>query len=104
MTLEGSTSEGLRAFDADNHYYEALDAFTRYVEPAFAKRCMQWAQVDGKTRLLVGGRVNRFLPNPTFSRLAAPGVAREVLPRRGRRPDRPAVRRAWTAPPGVPRP
>jgi predicted TIM-barrel fold metal-dependent hydrolase len=68
------TTAGLRAFDADNHYYEALDAFTRHIEPAFAKRCMQWAQVDGKTRLLVGGRVNRFLPNPAFSRLAAPGV------------------------------
>jgi hypothetical protein len=22
-----------RAFDADNHYYEALDAFTRHLDP-----------------------------------------------------------------------
>ena len=22
------------AFDADNHYYEALDAFTRHLDPA----------------------------------------------------------------------
>jgi predicted TIM-barrel fold metal-dependent hydrolase len=63
----------LRAFDADNHYYEAMDAFTRYMEPEFAKRTMQWATVDGKTRLLVGGKINRFLGNPTFSTLSAPG-------------------------------
>ena len=24
------------AFDADNHYYEALDAFTRHIEPQYA--------------------------------------------------------------------
>ena len=24
--------------DADNHYYEPLDAFTRYLEPAFRDR------------------------------------------------------------------
>ena len=24
------------AFDADHHYYEALDAFTRYIEPGFS--------------------------------------------------------------------
>ena len=59
-------------FDADNHYYEALDAFTRHLERGFEKRCMQWAQIGGKTRLLVGGRVNRFIPNPTFDPVAKP--------------------------------
>jgi predicted TIM-barrel fold metal-dependent hydrolase len=68
-----STVTHLRGFDADNHYYEAMDAFTRYIEPEYAKRTMQWAEIDGRTRLLVGGRVNRFIPNPTFDRLAAPG-------------------------------
>jgi hypothetical protein len=29
---------GLRAFDADDHDYEATDAFTRHVEPKFARR------------------------------------------------------------------
>ncbi|NUU23084.1 MAG: amidohydrolase family protein [Streptomycetaceae bacterium] len=66
--------EGFRAFDADNHYYEAVDAFTRHIEPEFRKRCMQWAQVDGKTRLLVAGKVNKFIPDPTFTNLARPGV------------------------------
>jgi predicted TIM-barrel fold metal-dependent hydrolase len=61
------------AFDADNHYYEAEDAFIRHVDPAMHKRCMQWANIDGKQRLLVAGRVNRFIPNPTFDPVARPG-------------------------------
>ena len=61
-------------FDADNHYYEATDAFTRHLDPAMRKRTMQWAEVDGKTRLLVGGKVNRFIPNPTFAAVSRPGV------------------------------
>ena len=61
-------------FDADNHYYEATDAFTRHMDPALAKRGMQWAEVEGKQRLLVGGKVNRFIPNPTFERVSTPGA------------------------------
>jgi predicted TIM-barrel fold metal-dependent hydrolase len=61
-------------FDADNHYYEATDAFTRHLDPGMRKRTMQWAEVDGKTRLLVGGKVNRFIPNPTFAAVSKPGV------------------------------
>jgi predicted TIM-barrel fold metal-dependent hydrolase len=60
-------------FDADNHYYEATDAFTRHLEPGLAKRTMQWAEIDGRQRLLVAGRVNRFIPNPTFDPVARPG-------------------------------
>lgn len=76
------SSPPFRAFDADNHYYEATDAFTRYIEPDMAKRCMQWAEVDGKTRLLVGGKVNKFIPNPTFDPIAHPGALEDYF--RGR--------------------
>jgi predicted TIM-barrel fold metal-dependent hydrolase len=61
-------------FDADNHYYEATDAFTRHLDPKLRKRTMQWADVDGKRRLLVGGAVNRFIPNPTFENVSKPGA------------------------------
>ena len=71
-----------RAFDADNHYYEAEDAFTRHIHPSMAKRCMQWAEVDGKKRLLVGGRINRFIPNPSFDPIARPGSLEDYF--RGR--------------------
>lgn len=62
-----------RIFDADNHYYEATDAFTRHLDPKLAKRTVQWATIDGKTRLLVAGKINRFIPNPTFDPVAKPG-------------------------------
>jgi predicted TIM-barrel fold metal-dependent hydrolase len=61
-------------FDADNHYYEALDAFTRHLDPKMRRRTMQWADVEGRTRLLVGGRINRFIPNPTFDPVSKPGA------------------------------
>ena len=67
------TSLAFAAFDADNHYYEATDAFIRHVDPKLHKRCMQWATVDGRERLLVAGRINRFIPNPTFDPVARPG-------------------------------
>ena len=60
-------------FDADNHYYEATDAFTRHIDPVMAKRTMQWAELNGKQRLLVAGKINRFIPNPTFDPVAKPG-------------------------------
>ena len=74
-----------RAFDADHHYYEAEDAFTRHVDPRLQPRAMQWAVINGKKRLLVGGRVNRFIPNPTFDPVARPGVLDEYF--RGRNPE-----------------
>ncbi|TFH19737.1 MAG: amidohydrolase [Acidimicrobiales bacterium] len=65
---------GFRPFDADNHYYEATDAFTRHIPNDMARRCMQWAQLGGKQRLLVGGKVNSFIPNPTFDPVSKPGA------------------------------
>lgn len=75
---------GFRLFDADNHYYEATDAFTRHLDPAFRRRGVQWATIDGKQRLLVHGRLNRFIPNPTFDPVARPGVLDDYF--RGRTP------------------
>jgi predicted TIM-barrel fold metal-dependent hydrolase len=71
-------------FDADNHYYEATDAFTRYLDKGMARRTMQWAEIDGRQRLLVAGAVNRFIPNPTFDPVAKPGSLDEYF--RGRNP------------------
>lgn len=65
---------GFRAFDADNHYYEATDAFTRHISKDMARRCMQWVELNGKQRLLVGGKVNNFIPNPTFDPVSKPGA------------------------------
>ena len=53
-------------FDADNHYYEAADAFSRHLDPALAPRCIQWAEIDGRSYHVIGGRVSRAVSNATF--------------------------------------
>jgi predicted TIM-barrel fold metal-dependent hydrolase len=71
-------------FDCDNHFYESRDAFTRYIEPEFKSRAIQWVEADGRTRLLAGGSINRFIPNPTFDPISKPGQLDEYF--RGRNP------------------
>jgi predicted TIM-barrel fold metal-dependent hydrolase len=60
--------------DADNHYYEALDSFTRHLDPALGARCVQWCEIDGRHHHVLGGRVSRAVKNPTFDPVAKPGV------------------------------
>jgi len=76
---------GFQVFDSDHHYYEAEDAFTRHVDKRMQPRCMQWAEVGGRKRLLVGGKVNRFIPNPTFDPVAQPGILDAYF--RGKNPE-----------------
>lgn len=60
-------------FDADQHYYEAVDAFTRYRDPDFAS-AVRWIEVDGYRKLLIGDRLFRMVANPSFDPVAKPGV------------------------------
>src|SRR5262245_30539719 len=60
--------------DADNHYYEALDAFTRHLDPALGPRCVQWCDIDGRKYHVVGGRVSRAVRNATFDPISKPGI------------------------------
>lgn len=62
-----------RPFDADNHYYESLDAFTRYQDPAMKRRGVQVLREGKRAYVLVADRVNRFIPNPTFNPVIVPG-------------------------------
>ena len=81
---------GFRAFDADHHYYEHEEAFTRHIDPRMKKRCMDWAVVNGRRRLLVGGKINRFIPNPTFDPVARPGSLDAFF--RGKNPEAKDIR------------
>lgn len=62
------------AFDADNHYYEALDAFTRHLDPRLGPRTVQWADIGGRKYHVVAGRVSRAVANPTFDPIARAGA------------------------------
>ncbi|MEZ4333687.1 MAG: amidohydrolase family protein [Myxococcota bacterium] len=68
---------GYGIFDADNHYYEATDALTRHLDPKLRRRVAEWAEVRGKPRLLIGGALNDFIPNPTFDPIGKPGALME---------------------------
>jgi len=66
-------------FDADNHYYEGHDAFTRHVPKAMHPRCVQWVTLEsGRKYHAIGGKIDRFT-NPTFDPISKPGVLRELF-------------------------
>jgi predicted TIM-barrel fold metal-dependent hydrolase len=67
------------AFDADNHYYEAIDAFTRHLDPALGPRCVQWADIDGRKYHVVGGRISRAVVNATFNPIAKAGAMHDYF-------------------------
>ena len=62
-----------RPVDADNHYYEALDAFTRHLDPEFKRRGVRVVRDGSHVEILIAGKVNNFIPNPTFDPVIVPG-------------------------------
>jgi len=67
------------AFDADNHYYEAIDAFTRHLDPKLGPRCVQWADIDGRKYHVIGGRISRAVVNATFDPIAKAGAMHDYF-------------------------
>jgi predicted TIM-barrel fold metal-dependent hydrolase len=76
---------GYPAFDGDNHYYEAEDAFQRHMDPRLRKRGVTWVDLRGRKRILIDGKLDRFIPNPTFDPVALPGSLDAFF--RGRNPE-----------------
>ena len=72
--LDPAPALGYRPFDADNHYYEALDAFSRHLDPAHKARVFDWAVMGRRTYPVLGGKVFRGVKNATFDPVAFPGV------------------------------
>jgi len=70
---------GFDAFDADNHYYEAIDAFTRHLDPKLGPRCVQWAEINGRRYHVVGGLVSHAVVNPTFDPIAKAGAMHDYF-------------------------
>ena len=74
-----------RPVDADNHYYEKLDAFTRHLDRKYRHRGIEVIQRGSHTDLLAGGRLLEFIPNPTFDPVIVPGCLDQLF--RGQIPD-----------------
>ena len=62
-----ATTLSYPAFDADNHYYEALDSFTRHLDPRMGPRAVQWCQIEGRSYHVVAGRVSHAVATPRRS-------------------------------------
>jgi predicted TIM-barrel fold metal-dependent hydrolase len=71
-------------FDADNHYYEPRDAFTRHMESANLDRAIRVVQDDGRDRILIGDEPFTFL-TPLYQDAPAPGALAELM--RGKKDD-----------------
>ena len=68
-----TSTSGIPVFDADNHLYETQDAFTRHL-PARYRNAVQYVNVNGRTKIAVGGKISEYIPNPTFDKVARPGA------------------------------
>ena len=67
--------------DADNHYYEPVDAYTRHLRASQRERGLHIETADDGTRQVrFGDRPFTFLREPFHcDRVAAPGALREML-------------------------
>lgn len=71
--------------DADQHYYEPEDAFTRHIERTYRDRGVRVIHDGKRVVTLIGGRVNQFVPNLSFDPIIVPGCLDRYF--RGEIPD-----------------
>ena len=65
-------------FDADNHLYETVDAFTRFLPPQY-EGLIRYVKVNGRDKLAIKNTISDYIPNPTFQVVARPGAQEEYF-------------------------
>jgi predicted TIM-barrel fold metal-dependent hydrolase len=84
-----------RLFDADNHYYETRDSFTRHLPKRLADRAIRVvADATGRDRIWVGAKPFTFLENWSFTHANKPGALRELLRQKDYRDENSALAEA----------
>jgi hypothetical protein len=70
-----------RVIDADNHYYEPNDCFTRHIEPAFRDRTVQVVPDadDGLGRVFIGDRRASYMSVTPTDYSSPPGALQGVF-------------------------
>src|SRR5580658_10850076 len=58
--------------------YETTEAFTKFLPPEFSK-LVTYVEVNGRTKIAVRGQISEYIPNPTFSHVAAPGAQEQYF-------------------------
>jgi predicted TIM-barrel fold metal-dependent hydrolase len=66
-------------FDADNHYYEPQDCFTRFMPANQMDDAIRVVEGDGGSRVVIGDRPFTFLKEPFSEVHTKPGSLREML-------------------------
>lgn len=82
-------------YDSDRHFYEPPEAFLRHL-PKQYRSDFQYVQINGRTKLAVGGVLSDYIPNPTFEVVAAPGAHEGWY--RGQNPEGKSLREFGGAP------
>jgi predicted TIM-barrel fold metal-dependent hydrolase len=59
-------------WDADEHYYEPVDALTRYLDPKY-RSAVKWIDMDGHRRVMINQKLVLNIPNPAFDPVGVPG-------------------------------
>lgn len=59
-------------YDADQHYYEPTDCLTRHLEPKY-RSVVKWADIGGRTTVIIHGKQLTVVPNPTYDPVGVPG-------------------------------
>jgi predicted TIM-barrel fold metal-dependent hydrolase len=77
---DADTGLGFDLVDADEHYYEVEDTFTRFGDEK-VRRHVRWVNEGKRRHLLFGGRLSTGVPNPTFNPIAKPGAFHHALKR-----------------------
>ncbi len=66
-------------FDADNHYWEATDCFTRHTPAAQLDEAIRLVEIEGDQTIFVGDRRFTFLADSFSEYVGKPGALREML-------------------------
>ena len=69
-------SDDVPIFDADNHLYETREALTRHLPDRY-RNLVRYVEIEGRTKIMVNGKVSDYIPNPTFDVVARPGAQEE---------------------------
>lgn len=83
------TDTSLEMWDADNHMYETIDAYTRYLPEKYSE-AIKYVDINGRIKLQILGTVTETIPNPTYDVIPTPGAWADYY--RGINPDGKSLR------------
>ena len=66
-------ANAFEVWDADNHMYETIDAYTRYLPEKYSE-ALKFVDVNGRKKLQILGIVTECIPNPTYEVIPTPGA------------------------------